>query len=128
MNANRIHLILGFAVFGVFLCTGLYMRANFPGLYHGNEAIHYMYRANHIYILLSGLLNIIVGVYSSPSPQRWKANLQRLGSLLFLLGPAILVFAFFYEASRGGPERPVTLIGVLCLFTGTACHLPNKKR
>ena len=48
-----LHLVVGGIVFVVFLSTGGYMQNRFPGIYHGNEAIRMMFRANHIYILLA---------------------------------------------------------------------------
>ena len=125
MNFNRIHLVIGITAVAAFLGTGLYMRSSFSGLYHGNEAIHYMYRANHVYILASGLLNVAFGIYSFPAVQQWKRIVHRFGSCLLLIAPLILLFAFFHEPPRGSPEKPVTLIGVICLLAGTVCHLPN---
>lgn len=126
MNANRIHLAFGLAVVVVFLYTGFYMQTNFPALYRDNEAIRYMYRAGHIYILFSGLLNIIIGIYLLPGSGQWKANLQGIGSFLLLVGPLLLIFAFFYEPPSGSPERVFTLAGVLFLMLGTICHMFNK--
>lgn len=123
MHMNRIHLAFGLLTVTVFLYTGFHMQSGFPGLYQANESIRYMYRANHVYLLLAGLLNIVLGVYLSPAPEKWRTFLQRLGSLPILLAPPILVYAFFYEAPLGSPERGVTLIGVLCLLLGTLCHL-----
>ena len=48
---RKLHLIVGLAGVAVFLGTGVYMRTHFPALYAGNEALRYMYRANHVYLL-----------------------------------------------------------------------------
>ncbi|MGH2566714.1 MAG: hypothetical protein ACRDGA_00120 [Bacteroidota bacterium] len=60
------HIVIGIATVVVFLGTGLYMRLNFPDLYESNEAIRYLFRANHLYILFAGLLNIARVVRAVP--------------------------------------------------------------
>ena len=57
----------------MFLATGLCMRAGFPELYGANEALRYIYRANHAYILLA----------PNASPER---PFTVLGVFLALLG------------------------------------------
>ena len=49
------HLLIGLVGFAAFLGTGLYMARHFPGAYASDEAIRYMYRANHVYLLLASL-------------------------------------------------------------------------
>jgi hypothetical protein len=120
---KRMHLAAGLLTVTVFLYTGFHMQSGFPALYQANESIRYLYRANHVYLLLAGLLNIVLGVYLSPVPEKWRTFLQHLGSLPILLAPPVLVYAFFYEAPQGSPERDVTFIGILCLLVGTLCHL-----
>lgn len=122
-KVNRLHLGMGWAAVGAFAATGAYMRANFPALYGGNEAVHYMYRANHVYILFAGLLNLAVGSYLSPGAVRWRRGLQNLGSFLYLVAPAIFIFAFFFDPPRGGPDKPATVLGVFALIIGTGLHL-----
>jgi hypothetical protein len=56
---RKLHLIVGLAGVAVFLATGLYMHARFPALYGGNEALRFMYRANHVYLLLASLINVL---------------------------------------------------------------------
>ena len=48
IKIGPLHLITGLAAFGIFLVSGFYMYSGFPELYGNNEAIHYMYRANHV--------------------------------------------------------------------------------
>ncbi len=124
---NLIHRRYGIAVVGVFLLTGVYMWAGFPELYGANEAIRFMFRANHIYILLAGLLNIGLGTYLSLSEQRWRRNLQVAGSFFILVAPAILVIAFFYDPPRANPDRLITKAGIVSLLVGTLCHLPYQR-
>jgi hypothetical protein len=120
---NRLHLAVGLTTVAIFLYTGVYMQTGFPDLYLADEAIRYQYRANHIYLLLAGLLNIVMGIYLARQANPWRRFLQHLGSVALLLGPLLLIYAFFYEAPLGTPERVVTFFGVVCLLAGTLCHL-----
>ena len=122
---NKIHRLVGILTVAVFLITGIYMKINFPGLYAHNEAIRFMFRANHIYILLSGLLNIAIGTYFIFTPKKWMKNLQFGGSSLLLIAPVLLVSAFFLEPQAASRERPLTSYGIFVLALGTVCHVPN---
>ena len=118
-----LHLVVGGIVFVVFLSTGGYMQNRFPGIYHGNEAIRMMFRANHIYILLAALLNLGMGCYLVARAAGWRRRLQWLGSLLILVCTGLLVAAFYQEPMRGSFERPLTVAGIFFLFVGTTLHL-----
>ena len=118
------HLLVGVLGVLVFLATGLYMRANFPALYAGNETLRYMYRANHVYLLLASLVNIALGVYLVVPGTGWKARLSRVGSGLVLLAPFVLCYAFFVEVPKASPERIFTALGVVLVALGVVLHLP----
>lgn len=123
MKLERIHLLVGLAVFAYFLGTGIYMRSNFPDLYHGDEAMHYIFRSRHVYILLSALLNILTGVYFSWQNDPRRKRLQTLGSLLLLIAPLLHIAAFSiepYDMSRLGV---LTTLAVSSNLIGTAAHL-----
>jgi hypothetical protein len=122
---KKAHKYIGFSAVIIFMMTGLYMKVNFPGLYNEHEAIRYTFRANHVYILLSGLVNIALGIYLRVQEQGWKRHMQHIGSGLLLIAPMLLIIAFFYEAPLGTPERYLTSTGVLLLFVGVIFHLPN---
>ena len=124
---KKVHKYVGITTVVVFLLTGLYMRVKFPGLYNEREAIRFTFRANHVYILLAGLVNITMGIYLNLQSQGWKRRLQFFGSGLVLIAPTLLVIAFFYEAPLGTPERQVTSIGILSLLVGVFCHLPSAR-
>jgi hypothetical protein len=125
---RRLHLVIGLAGVAVFLGTGLYMRARFPTLYASNEALRYMYRANHVYLLLASLVNVALGVYLLDADRGWRTTLSKFGSVLTLLSPAILCYAFFAEAPKGTPARIVTTLGIVVLLLGVAAQLPNIRR
>ncbi len=108
----------------VFLATGVYLATHFPQLHGGNDAIRYQFRANHAYILLSSLANLLLGLHlaAAESIRSWRAPVQRLGSLLVLLAPMLFVIAFAVEPPRASPERPLTTAAVAALLIGTALH------
>ena len=125
---RKLHLIVGLAGVAVFLGTGVYMRTHFPALYGGNEALRYMYRANHVYLLLASLVNVALGVYLSSAESGWRASLGKAGSVLALLSPALLCYAFFAEVPLASPARIVTLLGVVSIALGVAAQLPSAGR
>jgi len=122
---RKLHLIVGLVGIAVFLGTGLYMFRGFPDLYGANESVRYMYRANHVYVLLSSLINVAFGIYLVPLQTGWKARLGRIGSALLILSPLLLCYAFFAEAPKATPERVFTGLGVFALLLGVLAHLPS---
>ncbi len=123
MNLSKLHRLTGTIIILIFLLTGVYMQFRFPMMYQGNEVIRYLYRANHVYLLTAGLVNIGVGVYLVLQSQPWRRRLQVIGSWLILLSPMLLLFAFFYEPSQASPQRPFTGLGIILLAIGTVLHL-----
>lgn len=122
------HLWIGLLGVLVFLGTGLYMRSGFPELYAGNEALRYMYRANHIYLLLTSLVNVALGVYLAGPERGWRAWLSRIGSALTLVSPLVLCHAFFAEAPKAVPQRNVTALGIYFVALGVVAQLPGRRR
>jgi len=118
------HLLVGVVGVLVFLATGLYMRSNFPALYAANETLRYMYRANHVYLLLASVVNLALGVYLVAPGTGWKAGLSRVGSGLVLLAPFVLCYAFFVEVPKASPERIFTALGVVLVALGVVLQLP----
>jgi hypothetical protein len=125
---RKLHLIAGLAGVVVFLGTGLYMHARFPALYGGNEALRFMYRANHVYLLLASLVNVALGVYLARPEPGWRATLGKLGSTLVLASPAMLALAFFVEVPQASPQRVLTLLGILLALLGVTAQVPAAGR
>jgi hypothetical protein len=123
MKMNSIHLSVGIITVIIFLFTGIYMRLNFPEIYNSNEAIRYIFRANHVYILLSGLINISTGTYLVLYSNNRVRNLQIIGSVLLLFAPILLIAAFFYEPPKARPDRYITGLGIVFILIGIICHL-----
>jgi hypothetical protein len=119
------HLLVGVLGVLVFLATGVYMQSGFPDLYAGNEALRYMYRANHIYLLLASLVNVVLGVYLAAPAGGWRARTSKIGSVLAISSPVLLGYAFFAEVPNASPERVVTALGVFLVALGAVGQLPS---
>lgn len=128
MTIKSLHLLVGLGGGLAFLGTGAYMATHFPAAYEGHETIRYMYRANHVYLLLGSLINLAVGIYRPGSRPGWRGGVALAGSALLLAAPFVLLYAFFFEAPRDTPERAATLIGVLLLLVGVVAQWPNRAR
>lgn len=123
MQLRKLHFVVGLAGVVAFVVTGAYMRAGFPDLYAANEVLRYLYRSNHVYVLLASLVNVALGVHLTAAPPGWRATLSLIGSLLALASPVVLCFAFFLEAPVPTPERILTLVGVVAVTAGIALHV-----
>jgi hypothetical protein len=123
VNLRSAHLSIGIATVLVFLATGLYLRLNFPDLYEPNESIRYLFRANHVYIMFAGGVNVAFGLYLSPEGESWRGWLKRMGSCAVLTSPVLLVLAFFVEPPQANPVRPLTFFGALLTLAGVTAHL-----
>jgi hypothetical protein len=114
------HLWLGWGTFAIFLGTGLYMAREFPEAYRGHDAVRYLYRGNHVYILFAALLNLTLGF--RPFDAGEGRRLQTIASVLVAAAVPLLVSAFFVEPPKASPERPLTLFGIVAAAAGTGLH------
>ena len=121
---KRLHLIFGVLVVLVFLLTGQYMDFQEPKVRElADEGTRMMYRSRHIYLLLTGLVNLGVGVYFTYHKAPWRKTLQIAGSALILLAPLLMTAAFFYEPTLKGLQRTFTQPAIVALFAGVFLHL-----
>jgi hypothetical protein len=66
-------------------------------------------RSGHIYLLFSGLLNVVAGL----TVEGRRMGLVRFfGSLLLLLSPVLLAIGFCLESTGSLLERPLTQVAV----------------
>ena len=99
------------------------MNRRFPEAYQADEAVRFLFRANHVYILFVGLLNLVLGRYLTDASSPGRVRIQRLASLFLLAAAPILVWAFFAEPPQASPVRPTTLLGVVLALAGTTVHV-----
>jgi hypothetical protein len=119
---RRVHTAGGALGVLVFLYTGWYMRSHFPAAYEQREAIRYLYRANHLYIMFSSVLNLVTGRYLVLAKLPWRRALQVAGSIALQAAIVVLITAFFLEPPSGGVLRKATLLGCVLAFVGGLAH------
>ena len=123
---RRWHLYGGLLFVAVFLATGAKMRASFPEAHSGDAGVRMMYRSAHVYILLSALGNVLVGVHARVEAAR--PRLRAAGSFLLLAAPLAFTASFFLEPAPMRFARPLALAGAILALAGTALHLIASRR
>ena len=125
---KKVHLIFGLALVVAFLLTGQYMDKHFHHLVGMPDAPRLLYRTRHIFILLSGLLNLGIGAYFTYRIQPWARTLQLLGSLFIFAASLLFLIAFFYEPAMANLHTPLTHWGTYTIATGAVLHVVSGVR
>jgi hypothetical protein len=133
MWIRNTHYLIGALTLILFIISGQYIGLRYQGfsepeLYGHNEAVRYLFRANHIYLLLPALLNLLLGSYLTLSPQRGRRIVQYIGSALLLVSTILLLAAFMIEPPQASPDRPLSYYGLISVFAGALLHLRFPKR
>jgi hypothetical protein len=118
---RRLHATVGGVFLAVFLATGVYMKARFPALYQGDQAMRMMFRSAHIYLLFSALLNLSAGTRWAPAGTPWRARLQAAGSLMLLTAPPLFTASFFLESGHD-VHRSIAMRTVELCLAGALLH------
>jgi len=122
---RRLHLVIGVLTVVIFLITGQLMGHHKPPMTTMDNATRLMFRSPHIYILASGLVNVMLGLYMRRQGG-WRRIVQVIGSALVVASPAILVVAFVMEPENGfQQEMPWSAAGLFALFGGSMAHLAS---
>jgi hypothetical protein len=120
---RQVHMWVGIVALVVFLATGQYMDRWHDHLRTMEVMPRMLFRSNHIYLMWSGLLNLLLGLYFQPCRSRSMIWLQSLGSILILAGPLLLTWAFFSEPWLPvGLLRPYAKPAIYIAFGGTLGH------
>lgn len=122
VNLRLIHHLTGIIAILSFFISGAYMASVFPEIYKSNEIVRFLFRSNHLYILLAGLLNLGLAGYVTPSDIKWRRRCQVTGSVFIVPATIILIAAFFYEPGNALVDRPLTMPAIVLLFLGTISH------
>ena len=122
MRLRQIHLYTGWLLVLSFVLTGQYMNLVRHPQMEADAVLRFSLRANHVYLLLFGLLHLCLGAYWQPSAQPRRQTLQRAGSGLLLLAATVAVAAFFFEP-KVGPNRPALTAAMVVAVVGTGLHL-----
>lgn len=118
---RKTHLVTGLSLLVIFPLTGAYLRYRVPHLMEGSDRYRFSMRGNHIYILLSGLIHLALGVYFRQVTAGWLSKVQAFGSVLLLLSSVFVVAAFFFEP-KIFLARPHTLSAMVLALTGMLLH------
>ncbi len=122
MPLPRLHLWVGLLAIAGFIATGFFLFFRLDGLAAHNDSIRWMFRSNHIYILLSGLINLALS-RDVTAAAGWRERVRMVGSAFALSAPFVLGAAFAREPAAADPVRILTKAGVILLVIGTIARV-----
>jgi hypothetical protein len=125
---KKVHLIFGAGVILAFLLTGQYMDKYYNHMVGVSDGPRLLYRTRHIFILLSGLVNLGIGAYFTYRIERWRRAIQLLGSLLIFAASLLYVNAFFYEPKLSNLRTPLSHWGTYAIAAGAVLHVVSGVR
>ena len=120
---SYLHLVFGIVLFIVFTMTGKYMRWDFPDKDIIPQDFRLLMRSRHIYILLSSLIHIILGVYLKIHPETWRKGVQIFASVLLMTGSVLFVWAFIHETYVTQHYSDLSRYALYVTLWGTIVHL-----
>ena len=124
----RAHRVVGVLFVIVFVATGVYMRLGFPDLHMNDPVMRMSFRSAHVYILLTAMINLLLGVHLRPPAGTSARRLQSAGSMCLLATPGLMTAAFFVEPGPGLLLRPIVLPALIVAIVGCALHLVAARR
>ncbi len=120
---RAVHRWIGLLTVVVFLISGQFLRHHRPPMDTLSDSARLLLRSRHIYILSSGLVNLMLGLYLQRAVG-WRRVVQVIGSGLAMASAALLVVAFVAETPRGFQAEMVwSHLGLYALFGGCMLHL-----
>jgi len=119
---RRVHLAWGILVLAAFAASGLVMLRHVPPMRLLGADVRLMYRSRHIYLLGSGIANVLLGLYVAPLRVAWRRFLQYLGSVLLLAAPVLLGLAFLVETGHAMNRTWRSGHGLQMMLGGTILH------
>lgn len=109
LKLKKLNLVFGLLLFISFLATGYYMKTYFKPEHVDMPVMRMQIRANHIYILLMALLNVI----SFKSNFEYTKYLEIGFRVLLVVSGILAVMAFFIEHSGDLDKRSYTLYSII---------------
>jgi hypothetical protein len=118
-----IHILVG--VFGIiaFVLTGQYLSIFLGGLVGMPDGPRLLYRTSHLYLMWSSLVNFVVGSYFLIATTRGARVVQIISSVALLLGPPLMLAAFFFQSRAPDLNRPVSDIANYLGLGGVILHV-----
>ena len=123
----RLHRIVGWLMFGIFLFTGFYQKFNWGHIDRGDLLMRSLFRARHIYLLLSFLIHELIGIYGQPQAPGWRQTGQTIGSFFLFAGSTVLVAAYFHDPIHKIVEMSWGEWGIHLTFLGSFLHVISAK-
>lgn len=120
---SYLHLIFGVLLFVIFTVTGKFMRVDFPDKDLIPQDLRVLMRSRHIYILLSSLIHICLGIYLRIHAETWRKSLQIFASVLLFAGSFLFVWAFVYETYTTKMFSEISRFALYTTLGGTILHL-----
>ncbi len=114
---KRLQLLWGGLIVTGFLLTGVYMQS----VVDPESELLMMrmsFRANHIYLLMSGLVVIVWAQRALLNELFICLWMNRIASFLIVVAPVFFSIAFAFEAGVVDSDRMWTFCGVIVLFAG----------
>ena len=125
---KKVHLIFGVCVVLAFLLTGQYMDKYYNHMVGVPDGPRLLYRTRHIFILLSGLVNLGIGAYFTYRIERWRRTIQLLGSLFIFAASFLYLCGFFYEPKLSNLYTPLSHWGTYLIAAGAILHVVSGAR
>jgi hypothetical protein len=121
MRLRQIHLAVGILALIAFVLTGQYMHWKLDHLKGLPDLSRLLYRSAHIYLMFSGLCNLLAGLYCPDSGMPSARRIRLAGSAALLASPVLFLLSFFSEIALG-VERPLLRWGIYASFAGVLLH------
>ena len=115
---RNVHFSVGVLTVLLFVLTGQYMHwvhGHLDGMADGPRLF---FRSAHIYLLWSGVANVLLGCYLTRIASGATRHLQAISSLLLLASSPMLAYSFFYETYNTDLVRPIGYLANLFAFVG----------
>jgi hypothetical protein len=119
---SNLHRWLGLATLILFILTGQIMIHHQPPVANMEMPLRLLFRSRHIYVLLGGLVNLLIGLRYVLPAAGWRRRAALFGSGLVLLSVPLLSAAFFVEAVGSGRFGPLSTLGPVAAFLGTCVY------
>jgi hypothetical protein len=123
---KKIHFYLGLTVITHFAITGILLRINYFSITPQDTLVRMMLRANHIYILFSGLVNLLIS-YSLHESKIQKLHIA--ASFILLISTIGINLSFYIDPihhldiANGVMHRKLTGYSVQAFLIGTVLYL-----
>src|SRR5690349_13059427 len=122
-SLRKLHLIVGVITVVIFLITGQIMSHHQPAMKTLADSQRLMFRSRHLYVLASGLVNLMLGLYLQ-TWSGWRAVAQKIESALLTGSPILLILAFRHEPGTTLQSHLWrSTLGQFALFGGCMVHL-----